>query len=242
MAAARAEDRRQREELRAKGSLLDHVEGAHVAEGKLLYAAEIRYVDSLVGRLLAAIPDDAVVIVVADHGESLDEHGYYFNHGALLHEPAIHVPLLVRWPGKLDDGRRVDELVGVTRIAPTLLSAAGLDAGGSTLLDGPSGPVLAWTSGQQNRRAASVGPGRRRRGDLVQPSAALRYDGAKLVSREAGPVEHFDLAADPGELAPDAVPQAMTSDAAKLRALMQEPVPGGTEDQRERLKALGYVE
>ncbi|MFC6732990.1 sulfatase [Haladaptatus sp. DYSN1] len=90
-----------------------------------LYAASVRHADEQVGRLLERVPDDTLVIVTADHGEAL------FDHGQLGHEPALYdelirVPLLVRPPG----GRAgsVDTQVRHIDIAPTILDYAGIES------------------------------------------------------------------------------------------------------------------
>ncbi|MGQ0721438.1 MAG: sulfatase [Candidatus Eiseniibacteriota bacterium] len=68
-----------------------------------LYDGEVATADRAVGRLLRSVErdrllDDTVVVLVADHGESLLEHGYFFNHGDFVYGPAAHVPLVVRDP------------------------------------------------------------------------------------------------------------------------------------------------
>lgn len=202
----------------------------HVEEGKLRYDAEIRWTDALAGRLIDALPDDAVVVVVADHGESLDEHGYYFNHGATLWEESLHVPMIVRWPGGMPAGARVDALVGVDEIAGTLLDAAGVASGGLRARAARDG-VLAWTPGQQNRRA----------GGRPNAAAALRRDGDKLVSH-GGPAERYDLRADPDEATPLPPGPDDAAAAARVTALAAERPTPLDPDEAARLEALGYVE
>jgi choline-sulfatase len=96
----------------------------HVADAQG-YDAEVAYVDHCVGTLLAGLADagrgDATVCVVADHGESLGEHGEP-THGYLLHEATLHVPLVFASPG-LSPGRRAAP-VSTVDVFPTLLSFA----------------------------------------------------------------------------------------------------------------------
>ncbi len=66
------------------------------------YRAEVTTADRALGPLLAMLPADAAVVITADHGESLWEHGER-DHGLLLHRAATRVPLLLRVPG-LDAG------------------------------------------------------------------------------------------------------------------------------------------
>jgi arylsulfatase A-like enzyme/Flp pilus assembly protein TadD len=90
------------------------------------YEAEAAFVDEQVGRLLARIgveAPDAVVCVVADHGESLGEHGEK-THGVFVYDATIHVPFLLRAPGRLPAGVRVAAPVSLVDVLPTILALA----------------------------------------------------------------------------------------------------------------------
>src|SRR6185295_3326573 len=68
------------------------------------YDGEIAYVDACVGRLITALErtgrlDRTIVAVVADHGESLGEHGEQ-EHGMFLYEAALRIPWIMRLPGR----------------------------------------------------------------------------------------------------------------------------------------------
>jgi len=82
------------------------------------YDAKIRYADRQLGRLLAEVPPNTIVIVTADHGELYDKQGLQ-RHGGSLCDELIHVPLLIRWPGQ--EPRVEPGLVGLDRIAPAIL-------------------------------------------------------------------------------------------------------------------------
>jgi arylsulfatase A-like enzyme len=113
-----------------------------------LYDSEIRYTDHAIGGLLAALDrrglrDGTIVVLTADHGESLGENGYFFEHGDLGSEAEVHVPLVVRAPG-LPAGVRVGATVGQLDVAPTVLDLLDLAGDGSfrgtsllPLLEGP---------------------------------------------------------------------------------------------------------
>jgi arylsulfatase A-like enzyme len=97
-----------------------------------LYDAEIRYTDQSIGELLAVLDtlgerEDTVIAVTADHGESLGEHDYFFEHGAFGTEPEIHVPLILVAPWRLPSATRVPGTVQSLDIAPTLLDLLGID-------------------------------------------------------------------------------------------------------------------
>jgi arylsulfatase len=95
-----------------------------------LYDGEVAYLDRQLGRLLDGIAsrgllDSTLVVLVADHGENLGEHGLLYRHVGLF-DTTTHVPLLVRWPGPARPGRRFDGLAQTIDLFPTLLAAAGL--------------------------------------------------------------------------------------------------------------------
>ena len=91
---------------------------------RFVYALGVAYADHLCERLHAALDgagfiDDAAVVVVADHGESLGEHNVWFTHAGLFRE-TLQVPLILRLPNG-PRGERVDTPVSSIDIAPTLL-------------------------------------------------------------------------------------------------------------------------
>lgn len=97
-----------------------------------LYDAEVRYMDSLLEELnqcllSEGIHDDTLLVVFGDHGESLTEHGIYWDHCG-LYEQSVHVPMMMRWPGHIAPGRRVKGLVQQVDMMPTMLEAFGIEA------------------------------------------------------------------------------------------------------------------
>lgn len=110
-------------------------EGPHTEAGlawaRAAYRAEVAFMDHQVGRLFDALRrrglwDDALVVVVSDHGELLGDHGY-LTHGYRLDAELVEVPLLVKEPGQRE-GRRSGALVSVADLFPTLLAIAGVEA------------------------------------------------------------------------------------------------------------------
>ena len=94
------------------------------------YAGEVAYVDAELGKFFAGIRemgiyDGALIVVTADHGESLGEHGEK-THGLFVYQSTLHVPLIVRPPGGEPSPVRVGSPVGLVDIAPSVLAAAGL--------------------------------------------------------------------------------------------------------------------
>lgn len=92
------------------------------------YAAGVLYADLWLGVFLdelerLGLDDTTTLVVLSDHGEGLLDLEF-INHRQTLHDPATHVPLLVRKPGLT--ARRVADVVSLMDVAPTLLGVAGL--------------------------------------------------------------------------------------------------------------------
>lgn len=92
---------------------------------RALYDAEISTVDAAIGDFLDFLGerdlfDESLIILTADHGEGLGEHGYYYEHGACLYEHQVRVPLLVKFPGSRLSGGIVLPTVSLLDIFPTI--------------------------------------------------------------------------------------------------------------------------
>jgi arylsulfatase A-like enzyme len=104
------------------------------------YDAEIAYTDAQIGGLLDAMKKrgmlaKTITAFTADHGESLGDHGYYFDHGRFSFQTCLHVPLVLHYPGVLKP--RVDrEPAELIDLAPTLLEAAGVPLQGGAWMQG----------------------------------------------------------------------------------------------------------
>lgn len=190
------------------------------------YAAEIAWTDVVAGELLEGLPADAVIVVAADHGESLLEHGYLLNHGSDLHEPSIRAPVIVRAAGQVVAGTVVRRPVSLVDVGPTLLILAGLPAEGASLLDGPLDGSDAGEfrlSAPDHRRSLADGIEEGLTTGVADPPWEVRSFAGGMQSRRMlrglnpwklswrvgpdkwivdsqGQVEHFDLGGDPGEL------------------------------------------
>jgi arylsulfatase len=94
------------------------------------YYAMIEQVDVEMGRMLQTLEetgqaDNTIVIFMSDHGEMLGDHGIYLK-GPYFYDCLTRVPLIIRWPKHFQAGRKVDALVEMLDLAPTLLEAAGI--------------------------------------------------------------------------------------------------------------------
>jgi hypothetical protein len=103
------------------------------------YDGAVRHVDAMTSALFdrlrdAGILDGAVVAVTSDHGEHLGEQGR-LDHRMTLHDAVLHVPLVVRWPGRLEGGAVVRTPVSLADLHPTLCEAAGIEPPPGTALD-----------------------------------------------------------------------------------------------------------
>ncbi len=110
----------------ANSGQLDERDRRHVAA---LYDGNLRYIDDQLARLFAhlrerGLLDRTVVVISADHGEELWDHGRFF-HGQSLYDELLHVPLIVRLPGAERAGTVVDRQVRSIDIAPFLVERAG---------------------------------------------------------------------------------------------------------------------
>jgi choline-sulfatase len=110
-----------------------------------LYDGEVAWSDELIGRLDAVLAEtglrnDTLLVVTADHGEGLDEHGEAV-HGFFVYETTLHVPLIVRGP-RVRPGTRIE---GVTRsidVMPTVLDLLGLASATPTVSGRSLAPAL----------------------------------------------------------------------------------------------------
>jgi arylsulfatase A-like enzyme len=103
-------------------------EATDPAEVRALYAAEVAALDVQLGRFLAQLGParraDTLVVVTADHGEELQDHGADW-HGTTLYDEVLHVPLIVRLPQGQHGGVRAPWQVRTLDLAPTLAAQLG---------------------------------------------------------------------------------------------------------------------
>jgi arylsulfatase A-like enzyme len=224
-----------------------------VAYMKALYKAEVTYTDHYVGVLLdhldqLGLAGHTLVVLTADHGQSLFEHDYVGHSGA-LYEQTIDVPLIFRGPHLIPAGKRVDGLVQSVDIVPTILDLLGMKP-----MEEVQGVSLAGrirgmeTPGEGNRPAYfetlhATSPAARYRG--------LSVDGWKLIRSEDGSVERlYRIDGDPGEL--EDLYRADSRKAAEMDSLLDDlivKIRSGSQGKRlsidrgtrEILRSLGYV-
>lgn len=99
------------------------------------YYGSISHIDHHVGRMINTLRarglyDETLIVYNSDHGEYLGFH-HLNGKGNRMYDPLVRVPLIVKWPGQVQEGARRDDLVNSVDLAPTLLKAAGCEVPGT---------------------------------------------------------------------------------------------------------------
>ena len=168
-----------------------------VRRGRAAYYGLITYLDEKIGRLLDVLEEtgqreNTLVVYTSDHGEMAGEHGLWRKSN--FYEHSVRVPLVLSWPGRLPNGRRVTEVVSLVDLVATLLEVAGAPRVGP--LDGDS--LLALARGERTEWHDEVFAEYLAHG-VARPMAMLRRGRYKLNYSLDDPPELYDLVADPGE-------------------------------------------
>jgi len=209
------------------------------------YDAEVRYVDAQLGRLLAVLRhrgelENTLIVLTADHGESLTEHGLLFDHGDDLMEPSLRVPLIFRWPGEVVP-TTLSCLASNMDTAPTVLGLLGIEDG-LTRHGVDRSAVLRGGNCIDSHVLATTVSGR-----FVDPAPidhALRWPGAKRVVPAFGPATCWRVPAEVGgeEQVADCLPGMAGAMERALDDLVSPEAPRTDPETLEALEALGYME
>jgi len=97
------------------------------------YDGAVAYMDACIQTIFTALEaqgllDNTIVVINADHGETLYDHECWFDHHG-IYDTVLHVPLIIRYPGKVPAGKRVSGFNRHQDLVPTLMDLAGIDAG-----------------------------------------------------------------------------------------------------------------
>ncbi len=209
------------------------------------YDGEVAFTDSVVGSLLdgleaAGLLGNTIVVITADHGEDLEDHGE-LGHALFIYDTTVRIPLLLRLPDLAAAGTVVNEQVRLLDVGPTLLDLTGLP-----LPNNVSGRSMAsFIVGAGEARPAYSETMFPRWHFGWQELYALRAGGYKYIL--APRPELYDLRADPGETdnLVATMPEIADDMRSRLEALgadvddasREEP----TGDAARRLRALGYI-
>jgi arylsulfatase A-like enzyme len=228
---------------------------AYVASASERYDTAIRYSTDALGAFLdelerAGLYDDALIVVTADHGDELFEHGG-FSHGYSLYEEVIHVPLFVKLP-RQRSARRIDTRVSVMDVFATVADVVGARV--PEAVEGRSLVPLARGSGELEPEPLHL---------LVDFPPRLDAHGIldgrhKLIAIESNyegarrKLRLYDLLADPAERSnlaesrPELVAALLEELGRGVRryelASALPSAPLSDELDLERLRALGYAE
>lgn len=219
-----------------------------------LYDEDVAFADAQLGRFVDALKahglyEDALIVLLSDHGEEFDDHGRW-RHGKTLYHEQLRVPLIIKWPTGVGAGERIGELAQHVDIVPTLLDYVG----------GPRNPAM------QGRSLWPLVAGEPSLVTPPLPSVATSYllvDGREIESvvlgdhkliryldydRDVAPYQLFDLGSDAAETA------NVARENARLAAFLTDylrhaspqpaalPTPAAIDENVERqLRALGYV-
>ena len=216
--------------------------------------------------------DDAIIVFTSDHGESLGEHDYSYEHGLHPYEPSARVPLVFSMPGRVPVGERRDAVVGSVDLVPTILDVVDVDV--PVEVQGRS--VLPLVQGLRDHGPREsvfleagygehIGPGRTRalrtrdakyvrrlKEWALHPSAsALLWTFDAALEGGLAPDEFYRLDEDPAEL------RSRPEDAGAARARLEawhawlaaqvaSPDDGGAPvldpETEASLRSLGYIE
>ncbi|NNE44346.1 MAG: sulfatase, partial [Gemmatimonadetes bacterium] len=206
------------------------------------YVAEIRFADHKIGRLRRALErrgwlDDAVILLTSDHGENLLDHEPNFSHGVTLFDSTLRILAALRAPGRVAPALRADPWENVDAL-PQIAEVLGWD------------PHPDW----EGRPLAAPARTTPTYGQLNR-DFAVRTPEWKVVLREDGTRDLYDLIRDPGETLPLTDADRMDEADAAFRAwLSRTATPLYLEQARsvkpdelspetvEKLKSLGYLE
>ncbi|MFC2162693.1 sulfatase [Candidatus Altiarchaeota archaeon] len=214
------------------------------------YDAGIRQVDDQLRQVHGILGEngfleDAVVVITADHGEELYEHGKV-HHACGLYNTLLHVPMILAAPGT--DPNRISGQVSHVDILPTIMSLAGIEHGrldGSDMLSAPNPPIHSRLRGL----SSLIHDGWKLilHDDSFREQNLLRRISPLALSFDASP-QLYNLADDPGEA--NNLYSGCMEKAIELEGMMDEHDPQkrsgsleGTDMEitRRQLEGLGYI-
>lgn len=233
-----------------------------------LYDGEIRYTDErLIKPLLSRLKqlelyDRTMVIVTSDHGEEFFDHGGW-EHGHTLYNELLRVPLIMKFPDSKFRGKRIESIVSLVDVMPTILDEMGIDDK-NLGLDGRSlHPLLNGESREDrvffaDRKSHVTDTNTSQRITLNEGRMKLILN--KVFSQQAltfyhypppptPPVELYDLREDPAEKKniADVQPDLARRLTARMDGLFKNARPRQpaktkmTKELEDQLRTLGYI-
>ncbi len=222
------------------------------------YDGSIRFVDDELSRFWSflnesGVYDKALIIIISDHGECLGQHNWY-HHGLYVYEELMHIPVIMRFPEGEHAGKKIDALVSLVDIAPTILDFYNVrqmaDSRGKSLLPLVRGETdniyqyifleRRWYPEKNEENKKNWAPGEK---------FGVRSEKWKYIWASEEADELFDLEKDPHELTsiasehPD-IMEIMKKELDNYFALVKKEiiVPQEIDEKsRKKLEALGYL-
>jgi arylsulfatase A-like enzyme len=213
-----------------------------------LYGSEIAFNDQHFGGLLdrlkrVGLYESTLIVLVSDHGEEFDDHGWW-RHGKTLYREQLEVPLIVKWPGGPgghDVGVRREDVAQHVDLLPTLMQYIGEESTrglhGRSLWSRQTTPAVFGYLNLDGRELESV---------VYRDQKLIRY---LSFDRPRPPLQLFDLASDGAESRNLALELPLP--ASFLTRLLAHPrslsgtrvsVPARIDESlEEKLRALGYL-
>jgi choline-sulfatase len=206
------------------------------------YDGEIATADAILGRFLdelerRGIYDKALIIIAGDHGEGLGDHGEK-EHGVLLYREVLHVPLIVKMPGRKLAGTRVSAPAQLADILPTVTSVVGART--------PAGlPGMSLVDLVKSSKPRAI------YSETLYPRLHLGWSQLRSLTDahdhyiESPQPELFDITADPHEtknVRDDRrrEARALADNLTNVPLNLQAQKPASSEEMK-RLQALGYL-
>ena len=174
-----------------------HFDAQEIAYIRGHYAGECAYVDHYVGQFLSRMKelglyDESLIILVADHGHPLADHGKFLKGGDRMYSELLKVPFMIRFPGGRYGGQRLDALAAFHDVLPTLLDAIGL---GNNLDALPGKSLMPLIRGQVGELRPAIISGYHE-----APDRCIRDKVWSYIRRPEGePDELYNLVDDPKE-------------------------------------------
>lgn len=219
-----------------------------------LHNGEVAYMDAKLGALLRGMQQrrslrNLVLIATADHGESLTEHNYYFEHGDNLFRQSVEIPFIVRYPGRVPSNVVYEGPMNNAEIAPTMLELMGFPKALANTADSqaeafrqfqplPPRPMFSETIEDPHNVERPGG----------WPWQSVQRDKWKFMTRKSQPPRLHDITNDPEEAVNLLYDDPAMAEALHklLRTWNEGAAEAGAIDidpaSKERLKALGYVD
>ncbi len=223
---------------------------------KALYDSEISFTDAHIGKLLDELKEmgmyeNTLIVLTADHGEEfLERDDYYIGHGRTLYQEQIHVPLIIKPPG-VNGQKVIEDYVGLIDLLPTVVDYAGLTIPAEYRHEGRT---IDPGNGKALNREAIISETEIKRGRKGTIQSVLRKGWKYIHDLEMNSKKLFNLAKDTGESNNlieenkkvskelEAILHRWRDQVHQIRPREEAKQSGFTQEEINRLKALGYVQ